>query len=60
MTELRDYVSKASNSPFTGMKLRGQVIGTVVGGRVKYLDREALEGSRKAAQKKVGGAKKKK
>lgn len=42
VTEPGEYVSKASNSPFTGMKLRGRVTGTVVGGRVKYLDKQSL------------------
>lgn len=41
-TEPQNYVSKASNSPFTGGRFRGRVIGTVVGGAVKYLDREAI------------------
>lgn len=31
-----DYVSKASNSPFTGWKLRGKVIKTIVSGVVVY------------------------
>jgi len=30
------FVSKAMNSPFTGMSLRGRVAGTIVGGVVKY------------------------
>lgn len=56
-----DYVSKASNSPFTGMKLRGRVVGTIVGGRTRYLDKQAFEASRSAAGPKSsrGGRKKK-
>jgi dihydroorotase len=33
------FVSKASNSPFLGMELRGRVIGTVVGGDLRWFDR---------------------
>ncbi len=31
-----DYASKASNSPFTGWKLKGQVVKTICGGSVVY------------------------
>jgi dihydroorotase len=33
-----DYVSKSSNSPFTGMELKGKVKYTLVGGKVVYRD----------------------
>ena len=61
VTEPGDYVSRASNSPFTGMRLRGRVVGTVVGGRTRYLDQQAFEASRSAAAPKGsrGGRKKK-
>jgi dihydroorotase len=31
-----DYASKSSNSPFTGMELKGKVKYTLVGGKVVY------------------------
>jgi len=32
----RDFVSSCRNSPFIGMKVRGRVISTIVGGRILY------------------------
>jgi dihydroorotase len=34
--EPRAFVSKASNSPFVGERLQGRVVGTVVGGEVRF------------------------
>jgi dihydroorotase len=50
-----DYVSRASNSPFTGMELKGRVVATIVGGAVRYLDE-----SHGAAPKETGKAARKK
>jgi dihydroorotase len=33
------YVSKASNTPFTGWKLKGKVVTTICGGKVVYEDK---------------------
>jgi dihydroorotase len=33
-----DYASKSSNSPFTGLELKGKVKYTIVNGRVVYRD----------------------
>ncbi|HUF16739.1 MAG TPA: dihydroorotase [Thermoanaerobaculia bacterium] len=57
-TEPGEYVSKASNSPFTGGRFRGRVIGTVVGGFVKFLDREAKRQPPKLQPKKSQKARK--
>jgi dihydroorotase len=37
-----DYASKSSNSPFTGMELKGKVKYTLVGGKVVYRERAGL------------------
>ena len=34
----KEYASKASNTPFTGWKLKGKVVKTVAGGKVVYGD----------------------
>jgi len=34
--EVREFVSKASNSPFVGWKLQGKVMTTICGGKVVY------------------------
>lgn len=36
------FLSKAQHSPFTGAKLRGKAVATVVGGRVAYTEKEGL------------------
>ena len=36
------FTSRASNSPWLGKELRGRVVGTVVGGEVRYLDESSL------------------
>jgi dihydroorotase len=41
-THVGNFASRASNSPFTGLDLKGRVAATVVGGAIRYLDREAL------------------
>ena len=33
-----DYASKASNTPFTGWKLKGRVKATICGGAIAYED----------------------
>jgi dihydroorotase len=35
----KDYASKSSNSPFTGMELKGKVKYTIVNGKVAYNDK---------------------
>ena len=35
---LREYASKASNTPFTGWRLKGKVVKTIAGGKVVYGD----------------------
>ncbi|HXI12836.1 MAG TPA: dihydroorotase [Thermoanaerobaculia bacterium] len=35
-TSVEHFVSKASNSPFTGSTFRGRIIATVVGGAIRY------------------------
>jgi dihydroorotase len=34
--EVKEFVSKASNSPFIGMTLTGKVIKTICGGKIVY------------------------
>ena len=34
----QEYASKASNTPFTGWKLKGKVVKTIAGGKVVYGD----------------------
>ncbi|MBP5734020.1 MAG: amidohydrolase family protein, partial [Lachnospiraceae bacterium] len=36
-----NYASKASNTPFTGWKLKGRVKATICGGRIAYQDERA-------------------
>jgi dihydroorotase len=36
------FLSKASNSPFIGETVHGRVIGTIVGGVLRYDEREAV------------------
>lgn len=36
--ELGDWWSRAENSPWTGMKMRGRVLATIVAGEVRYID----------------------
>jgi dihydroorotase len=50
-----DYASRASNSPFTGLELKGRVVATIVGGVVRYLDESRAAAPKepcKAARKK--------
>ena len=37
-----EFVSRASNSPFTGMKLKGRVAATIVGGVVRHTEKDAF------------------
>lgn len=39
-SQFESYVSKASNSPFTGLSFAGRVVATVVGGKIQYMDSE--------------------
>ena len=31
-----DYVSRSSNSPFTGLQMKGRVVATIVGGQIRH------------------------
>lgn len=41
--EPRDFVSRASNSPFIGERFTGRVVATIVGGDVRFTLRRAVE-----------------
>jgi len=49
-SEFTDFVSRASNSPFTGKSFAGKVIGTVVSGRVQYMDQASLRRQGRSAK----------
>jgi dihydroorotase len=36
VVDVKRFASKARNSPFHGWKLRGQVLATIVGGKVVW------------------------
>jgi len=36
MVDVRKFASKARNSPFEGWKLRGEILATIVGGKVVW------------------------
>jgi len=35
-----DFVSKGKNTPFSGMKVKGEILMTIRGGSIKYLTKE--------------------
>ena len=41
-TAVGEFVSRASNSPFTGMELKGRVAATIVGGVVRHIEKDAF------------------
>ena len=44
--EVKNFASRASNSPFAGRTLRGRIIATFVGGQPRYIDEEGIASAR--------------
>jgi dihydroorotase len=52
-TVVGEFASRAANSPFTGMELKGRIAATIVGGEVRHIEREAFpvaDGKRQGAK----------
>lgn len=49
--EPRSFVSKASNSPFVGERLVGRVVGTIVGGQIRFHQRPEERGAERPGRR---------